>query len=261
LRTIGNEGDSDKIGQLFDCIQSQKTEGSTTTSICTCSWSGQLHSRFSEQIGQLGGLQQKPTIGANPIPEGLECAMYRSIQPYMGERNPLDPPTYPNNILDFNDTQTVMNYSDCGGTLVARPTLVHNTAIRKLKLDYPWTIEPNPDSVSEYDSETSPTPTRHFSSLTDGCIADRGRELLIKFLDDWMKSKQYSFQDVLRAKPGFIIPEIMSWFTGQHKTPKSPINKQSCNKSILQLIFDREPMRDIPSAPTNRVISNCNEQT
>ncbi|KAA6360250.1 MAG: hypothetical protein EZS28_044223, partial [Streblomastix strix] len=33
LHTIGNEGDSDKIGQLFDSIQSQKTEGSTTTSI------------------------------------------------------------------------------------------------------------------------------------------------------------------------------------------------------------------------------------
>ncbi|KAA6364274.1 MAG: hypothetical protein EZS28_040199, partial [Streblomastix strix] len=159
LCTIGNEGDSDKIGQLFDSIQSQKTEGSTTTSIwaqesiqdnptfrslgiiSTRFRSDQLHCRFSEQIGQLGRLQYKPTIGANPIPlvesransgfsrkpiqcdstslcinrpEGLKCTMDRSIQPYMGERNPLDPPTYPNDTLDFNDTQTVMNYSDCG---------------------------------------------------------------------------------------------------------------------------------------------------
>ncbi|KAA6375439.1 MAG: hypothetical protein EZS28_029034 [Streblomastix strix] len=127
---IGNEGDSDQIGQLFDSIQSQKTEGSTTTSIwsqesiqnnstfgskgidCTCSGNDQLHSRFSEQVGQLGGLQYEPIIGANPIslvepransgfirkpircdstqlcinrPEGLECTMDRSIQPYMGE--------------------------------------------------------------------------------------------------------------------------------------------------------------------------------
>ncbi|KAA6378488.1 MAG: hypothetical protein EZS28_025986, partial [Streblomastix strix] len=228
LRTIGNEGNSDKIGQLFDSIQSQKTEGSTTTSIwsqesiqnnstfgsigidSTCSGSDQLHSRFSEQIGQLGGLQYKPTTLVNPIyvvepransgsirkpiqcdstslcinrPEGLKCAVDRSIQPYMGERNPLDPPTYPNDTLDFNDTQTVMNYSDCGGTLVARPTLVHNTVTRKLKMDYPWTIEPNPDSGSEYDSETSPPPTRQDSSLPHGYIADRGHQLLTRFLD------------------------------------------------------------------------------
>ncbi|KAA6364057.1 MAG: hypothetical protein EZS28_040416, partial [Streblomastix strix] len=274
LRTIGNEGDSDKIGQLFDSIQSWKTEGSTTTSIwtqesiqdnptfgslginSTRSRSDQLHNRFSEQIGQLGRLQYKPTIGTNPIslvepransgfirkpiqcdstslrinrPEGLECAMDRSIQPYMGERNPLDPPTYPNDILDINDTQTIMNYSDCGGTLVARPTLVHNTVTRKSKMDYPWTIQPNPDSGSEYDSETSPPPTRQDSNLPHGYIADRGHELLIRFLDalglsrpaqalliggqkfqqirrqyyamatidDWMKSRQYSIQDVL----------------------------------------------------------------
>ncbi|KAA6361970.1 MAG: hypothetical protein EZS28_042503, partial [Streblomastix strix] len=152
LRTIGNEGNSDKIGRLFDSIQSQKTEGSTTTSIwsqesiqnnstfgsismdSTRSRSDQLHSRFSEQIGQLGGLQYKPTTFVNSIyvveprehtgfirkpiqcdytslrinrSEELICTMDRSIQPYMGEQNPLDPPTYPNDILDFNDTQTI----------------------------------------------------------------------------------------------------------------------------------------------------------
>ncbi|KAA6358275.1 MAG: hypothetical protein EZS28_046197, partial [Streblomastix strix] len=85
FRTIGNEGDSDKVGQFFSSIQSQKTEGSTTTSFwtqgtlqsdltfgptdtnSTCSRSDQLHSRFSEQIGQLGRLQYKPTTCANPI--------------------------------------------------------------------------------------------------------------------------------------------------------------------------------------------------
>ncbi|KAA6369083.1 MAG: hypothetical protein EZS28_035391 [Streblomastix strix] len=77
-------------------------------------------------------------------------------------------------------------------------------------------------------------------------------------LDDWMKSKQYSIQDVLRMKPGFIIPEVIAWFTGQHKTPKSSLNNQSCIKTMLQLIFDREPMHDTPSALTYRAISNCN---
>ncbi|KAA6335328.1 MAG: hypothetical protein EZS28_052978, partial [Streblomastix strix] len=160
-------------------------------------------------------------------------------------------------------------------------------------MDYPWTIEPNPDSGSEYDSETSTPPTRQDSSLPHGYIADRGHELLTRFLDavglsrqaqalliggqkfqsirryyyamatldDWMKSKQYSIQDVLRMKPGFIIPEIMAWFTGQHKTPKSSLNKQSCIKTMLQLIFDREPMHDTPSALTYRAISNCNVVT
>ncbi|KAA6387110.1 MAG: hypothetical protein EZS28_017363 [Streblomastix strix] len=173
LRTIGNEGNSDTIGQLFDSIQSQKTESSTTTSIWSqesiqdnsifesiCinsirSKSDQLHSRFSEQIGQFGILKYKPTTCANSIPlvdlransglirkpvqcgptslcinvpEGLECAMDRSIQPYIEKRNSPDSPTYRNDILDFNNIQTVLNYSDCDGSLVARPTLIHNTA-------------------------------------------------------------------------------------------------------------------------------------
>ncbi|KAA6370988.1 MAG: hypothetical protein EZS28_033486 [Streblomastix strix] len=83
-----------------------------------------------------------------------------------------------------------MNYSDCGGILVARPTQVHNTVTRKSKMDYPWTIQPNPDSGSEYDSETSPPPTRQVSSLPHGYIADRGHELLTKFLDAIRQSKQ-----------------------------------------------------------------------
>ncbi|KAA6397242.1 MAG: hypothetical protein EZS28_007228, partial [Streblomastix strix] len=306
LRTIGNEGNSDKIGQLFDSIQSQKTEGSTTTSIqsqksmqnnSTCgsigidstrSRSDQLCSRFSEQIGQLRGLQANSGSIRKPIqcdstslcinrPERLKRAVDRSIQPYMGERNPLDPPTYPNDILDFNDTQTVMNYSDCGGIL----------------MDYHWTIEPNPESGSEYDSETSPPPTRQVSSISHGYIADRGHELLTRFLDavglsrqaqallirgqkfqsirkfyyamatlnDWMKSQLYTIQYVLRKKAGFIIPEVMAWFTVLHKTPKSSLNKQSCIKTMLQLIFDRELMHDTPSALTYRAISNCNVVT
>ncbi|KAA6362944.1 MAG: hypothetical protein EZS28_041529, partial [Streblomastix strix] len=191
LRTIGNEGNSDNIGQLFDSIQSWKSEGSPIISI----WSqesiqdnltfgsinidsvrfrsDQLHCGFSEQIGQLGRLQNKPTICTNPISlvkpkansgfirkpiqcdstslcinrsEGFKSSIDRSIQPYMGERNPLDPPTYPNDILDFNVIQTVMNHSDCDCILVAKPTLVHYTAIRKFKMDYPWTIQPNHDS-------------------------------------------------------------------------------------------------------------------
>ncbi|KAA6358285.1 MAG: hypothetical protein EZS28_046189 [Streblomastix strix] len=68
----------------------------------------------------------------------------------------------------------ILMLCDCGITLVARPTLVHNTAIRKLKTDYPWTIEPNPDSWSEYDSEKSPPPAKQASSLPHGYITDRG---------------------------------------------------------------------------------------
>ncbi|KAA6402059.1 MAG: hypothetical protein EZS28_002424 [Streblomastix strix] len=85
LRIIGNVSNSDKIGQLFDSIQSQKTEGSTTTSIWSQesiqnnssfgsigidsarSKSDQLHNRFSEQIGQLERLQYKRTTCVNPI--------------------------------------------------------------------------------------------------------------------------------------------------------------------------------------------------
>ncbi|KAA6376331.1 MAG: hypothetical protein EZS28_028143 [Streblomastix strix] len=70
LLTIQNECNSDQIGQLFDCIESQKTESSITTSIwsqesilnisafgsidksCERSRKDQLNSRFSEQIRQ-----------------------------------------------------------------------------------------------------------------------------------------------------------------------------------------------------------------
>ncbi|KAA6401065.1 MAG: hypothetical protein EZS28_003404 [Streblomastix strix] len=171
--------------------------------------SDQLSSRFSECIGQLGGLQYKPTTFVNPISvvepransgfirkpiqcdptslcinrlEGFECPMDISIQLYIGEWNPLVPSHYPINITNFIGTQTIMNYSDCGGTLVAWPTLVHNTTIRKLKMDYPWTIEPNHDSVSEYDRETSPPPTRPVDIFAHGYVADRRHELLTKFL-------------------------------------------------------------------------------
>ncbi|KAA6402070.1 MAG: hypothetical protein EZS28_002404 [Streblomastix strix] len=180
-----------------------------------------------------------------------------------------------------------------GGIWTPGLIIVHNIIARNLQVDYPWTIEPNPDSEFEYDSETSPPPIRQDSSLLHGYVAGREHELLTKFLDDlglskhasalfiggqkfqsirryhyaqatlddWMKSKQYSIQDVLRMKPGFIIPEVMAWFTGQHKTHKSSLNKQSCVKIMLQLIFDREPMHDTPSALTYRAISNCNVQT
>ncbi|KAA6356283.1 MAG: hypothetical protein EZS28_048190, partial [Streblomastix strix] len=80
-------------------------------------------------------------------------------------------------------------------------------------------------------------------------------------LDDWMKSKQYSIQEVLRMKPGFIIPLVMAWFISQHRTPKSSLNKQSCIKTMLQLISDREPMHDTPSVLNYRAISNCNVVT
>ncbi|KAA6375237.1 MAG: hypothetical protein EZS28_029234 [Streblomastix strix] len=83
----------------------------------------------------------------------------------MRERNPLDPPAYPNDISDFNDTQTEKIYDNCGATQVARPTLIHNTTTRKLKMDYPWTIEPNTDAGTEYDSETSPLSTKEANSL------------------------------------------------------------------------------------------------
>ncbi|KAA6370987.1 MAG: hypothetical protein EZS28_033485, partial [Streblomastix strix] len=62
-------------------------------------------------------------------------------------------------------------------------------------------------------------------------------------------------------KPGFIIPEVMAWFTGQHRTPKSSLNKQSRNKTMQQLIFDRELMHDTLSVLTYRAISNCSVVT
>ncbi|KAA6384237.1 MAG: hypothetical protein EZS28_020236 [Streblomastix strix] len=76
-----------------------------------------------------------------------------------------------------------------------------------------------------------------------------------------MKSQLYTIQYVLRKKAGFIIPEVMAWFTVLHKTPKSSLNKQSCLKTILQFILDRELMHDTPSALTYRAISNCNVVT
>ncbi|KAA6374224.1 MAG: hypothetical protein EZS28_030248, partial [Streblomastix strix] len=222
LRTIGNEGNSDKIGQFFDKIQSEKVEDSSTTNIWTqesiqhnstfgfisidsvLSRSDQLHCRFSTQIGQLGKLQYIPTTCVNPIslvepransgsirkpiqcdstslcinrPEGLKCAMDRSIYPYMRVQNPLNPPIFPYDILDFNDIQTILNSNNCGGTLVARQTLVHNTATRKLKIDYSWSIEPNPDSGSEYDSETSKPSTRQFQDAV--ALSKHAQTLLI----------------------------------------------------------------------------------
>ncbi|KAA6382554.1 MAG: hypothetical protein EZS28_021917, partial [Streblomastix strix] len=44
----------------------------------------------------------------------------------------------------------------------------------------------------------------------------------------------------------------------QAKTPKSSLNKQSCIKTMIQFITDREPMHDTPSALTCRAISKCN---
>ncbi|KAA6324520.1 MAG: hypothetical protein EZS28_054182, partial [Streblomastix strix] len=97
-------------------------------------------------------------------------------------------------------------------------------------MDQPWTIKPNPDSGPKYDSETSSSPIRQAGSFPYGYIADRGHELLTKFLDavglsrqtqalligeqkfqsirryyyamatldDWMKSKQFLVQEVLK---------------------------------------------------------------
>ncbi|KAA6370609.1 MAG: hypothetical protein EZS28_033865 [Streblomastix strix] len=104
-------------------------------------------------------------------------------KPYKGVRNPLDPSRNINDFLNFNDSQTEIRYSECGGTLMARPTLVHNVVARKSKMDYPWTIEHNLDSRSEYDSKTSPLSIRQVSSLPHVYVADRWHELLTKFLD------------------------------------------------------------------------------
>ncbi|KAA6388770.1 MAG: hypothetical protein EZS28_015701 [Streblomastix strix] len=119
-------------------IQNNSTFGSIGTD-SSRSKSNQSHRRFSEQIGQLWRLQHRHTIFTNPIslmepranswfirkptqydptslctdgPEKLEWAMNWSIQQYMGERNPLDPSTYPNDTIDFYDIQTVINYSN-----------------------------------------------------------------------------------------------------------------------------------------------------
>ncbi|KAA6371358.1 MAG: hypothetical protein EZS28_033118 [Streblomastix strix] len=86
-----------------------------------------------------------------------------------------------------------------------------------------------------------PPPTRQVSSLPHSYIADRGYELLIKFLnavglsrqayalligrqkfqskrryyysmatlDDWMKSKFYSIQDIIRIKLRFLTLEVI----------------------------------------------------
>ncbi|KAA6322943.1 MAG: hypothetical protein EZS28_054372, partial [Streblomastix strix] len=160
-------------------------------------------------------------------------------------------------------------------------------------MDYPWAIQPNPDSGSEYDSETSPPPTRQDSSLPQGIVADQGHRLLTQFLDtvgltrqaqsiligrqkfqlirrsyytivtldNRIKQLKYTVKDVLAMQPGFILTEVMAQFTNQNKTPKSTLGKQSCSKTMQQLIFDREPMHDTPSALTYRAISNCNVVT
>ncbi|KAA6384961.1 MAG: hypothetical protein EZS28_019512 [Streblomastix strix] len=62
-------------------------------------------------------------------------------------------------------------------------------------------------------------------------------------------------------KPGFVIPEVTAWFAGQHKTPKPSLKKQLRIQAKSQLIFDREPMHDSPSAHTYSAISKCNVQT
>ncbi|KAA6383115.1 MAG: hypothetical protein EZS28_021356 [Streblomastix strix] len=61
-------------------------------------------------------------------------------------------------------------------------------------------------------------------------------------------------------KPGFIISEVMAWFAVQQRNPKTSCSKQSCIKTMPQLIFDREPMYCTPSALTYRAISNSNVQ-
>ncbi|KAA6397101.1 MAG: hypothetical protein EZS28_007369 [Streblomastix strix] len=157
---------------------------------------GRLQYKFTTSVNIIPSVENRANSGIirKPIqcdpnslcinrPGGHEYTMNRSIQTYSGEKNPVDPSTYPNDSLDFNDIQIVMNYRDYGGTLIAWPTLVHNAATRKFKIEYPWTIEPNLDSESEYNSETSPSPTRQVCSLPQGYITDKGRELLTKFLD------------------------------------------------------------------------------
>ncbi|KAA6390403.1 MAG: hypothetical protein EZS28_014070 [Streblomastix strix] len=60
-------------------------------------------------------------------------------------------------------------------------------------------------------------------------------------------------------KPGFIVSEVLVWFAGQYRTPKSSLNKQSCFKTVLKLIFDEELMQNTPPALTYSAISNCKD--
>ncbi|KAA6368157.1 MAG: hypothetical protein EZS28_036315 [Streblomastix strix] len=178
----------------------------------------------------------------------------------MGVQNIHQSSTFPTDTSEFITTQTVITPNDSACTLAISTTLVHNIITRVLKIDYPWAIEPNPDSASEYDSETSPSSIRQVNSLPHGYIVDREYELLTKFLD--VVGLSIQAQALLlggqKMKPGFIVSKIMAWLAGQHRTPKSLLNKQSCIKAVLKLKFDGELMQNTLSALTYREFSNCN---
>ncbi|KAA6401071.1 MAG: hypothetical protein EZS28_003392 [Streblomastix strix] len=242
--------------------------------------SDQLNSRFSEQIGQLGRLQYRPTTCTG----GTRILQIRAFNHTWRTKS-----LHPSTISDILDLMTFkLQQLQRLQQAYGHSNLVHNIAIRKLKMDY--LDHRTKSTLSQYDG--SPPPTQ-VSGLPYGYIANIRHELLTKFLDavgllrqaqalligeqkyqsirryyyamatfdDWMKSKQFSIQDVLRMIPGFIISEVMAWFTGQHKTLKSSLNKQQYIRTVQQLIFDREPMYDTPSALTYRATSNFNVVT
>ncbi|KAA6370624.1 MAG: hypothetical protein EZS28_033849 [Streblomastix strix] len=132
-------------------------------------------------------------------------------------------------------------------------------------MDFIWTCEPNLDSGSKYDNQTPPLPPSKLaavlvgSKLTEDTIYQLGAQMILNYQD---RHKHYQQEDQsFNQQEGFIISEVMVWFTGQHKTPKFSLNKQSYIKTMLQLIFDREQLYDTSSALTYGAISNCNVQT
>ncbi|KAA6396860.1 MAG: hypothetical protein EZS28_007615 [Streblomastix strix] len=237
FRTIVNEDYPDKIEQIFESFQSSKTEGNTSTSIRTQKSIYKIvqHLDLQVQIVHVPG-------GINYILHSL--SRLDSSGDY--KNSATDPSTYSNDIFDFHGNQTVMNFSDCGGTLVARPTLVHNIVTRKLKIYYHWTFEQNPDSGSQYNSQTSPPPTRQYNSLAHGYIADRVHELLTKFLNIVGLSRQK--QVLLKGGQKLKVNAQLQYFYSQQKGERYWC--QAILKSLFLFIYYDRLFRtvEIPGA-------------
>ncbi|KAA6362689.1 MAG: hypothetical protein EZS28_041783, partial [Streblomastix strix] len=144
LRTIGNEGNSDKIGH-FLIIQIVQVPGVTN---CIADSLSSLDSSGDYNIGPQ--LAQILLLWQNLEPNlNLFANQYNAILPRYVSTDPRDSNaqwigafnhTWENEIIWIYQpipmiSQILMtlklqkNYSDCGGTMMARPTLVHNTAI------------------------------------------------------------------------------------------------------------------------------------
>ncbi|KAA6360565.1 MAG: hypothetical protein EZS28_043908, partial [Streblomastix strix] len=221
--------------------------------------------------------------------ERLTSPMDRRILQHMDQRNPIGTPANSNLVKSNLLPQQRNNLSNSNSTMVAGPTMVYKLNESVKQVPYPWTVKPMPNQGTKHGKSKKLFTSGKDSSIPHGPEVEKGRMFLTQILDriglsrgaqqllingqrfetqrhylyamrtlaEFSYEHGLSIDQLLSISPGFLLLEVINWFTRWNPSASSANTLQSCLNTMLSLIFDIPQITSTPSKLAYRAVLNC----